>query len=331
MGAALVAGDWIKVEKSTADKAEVDELADRLDLHRHAVLGKLVVAWSWLDDNTVDGVTHVRYSMLRRSVDRITECAGFVDAMVQVGWLEVDAEAEVVRIPHHDRHMSATAKKRAQGSARQQKRRSREKSTPCHAPALQDVTQVRTREEKRREEKIQEFSPPNPPPGGSTEIEIATGSGNRVRAEDGLAAFGPEAIESIRSAYPQDAEPERTSKAIAIALLTIRDNPALSLPIRTHPVAYLRDQTARYAALVAAEGLTPERAQTWYRAGRYRAEAATWRAPPGGVHGITANGSCHGRPAGAAQQYAAAKRQRLRQHPTTDTITTTLAKDMVPA
>lgn len=68
--------------------------------------------------------------------------------MEQVGWLVFDESG--VSIPNFDRHNGETAKTRAQGTKRQQKRRSVTPDVPQVSRSERDKSV--TREEKRREE-----------------------------------------------------------------------------------------------------------------------------------------------------------------------------------
>lgn len=138
-----MAGDWIKVEKATARKPEVLRLADLLGVHPDHAFGLCVRFWFWCDDQMSDG--HAA-SVTTVTLNAAFGHAGFVESLVEVGWLRVrDGSLEV---PNFDRHLSESAKKRSLSGKRQQKRRhanvtkvSRSKRNKCV-----------TREEKRRED-----------------------------------------------------------------------------------------------------------------------------------------------------------------------------------
>lgn len=144
-----MAGDWIKVEENMPDKPEVAEMAELLDLDMDSVTGKLIRVWVWATRNcNGDGVTSVTAKKL---LDRSTDCKGFADAMIKVGWLgENDGE---LFFPHFDRHNGKTAKSRALASKRVEKHRNA-------------VSVTNPLPEKRREEKSKRL-PPNPPLGGT--------------------------------------------------------------------------------------------------------------------------------------------------------------------
>jgi hypothetical protein len=139
-----MAGDWIKVQKDTPDKPEVLAIASRMNLDPDAVVGKLVRIWSWFDTHTVDGnALSVTYALL----DRLAGVTGFAEQMAFVGWLNQDGH--VLSLPNFEYHNGETAKKRALGKNRQEKRRSNDESNENSNAS--SVTE--TLPEKRREEK----------------------------------------------------------------------------------------------------------------------------------------------------------------------------------
>ena len=89
-----MAGDWIKLETATPDKPEVHRIADLLGVTADDALGKLARFWIWVDRNVRNGhVTHV----YARPLESMMHCAGFVAAMVDVGWLLLDEKTGEVR------------------------------------------------------------------------------------------------------------------------------------------------------------------------------------------------------------------------------------------
>ena len=149
-----MAGDWIKVEKTTPDKPEILRIARLLGIDKDAAFGKLVRIWGWFDGNSVDG--HVD-GVVEDDVDSIVSCKGFARAMKTVFWMDFDNEAQWVQLPKFDRHNGETAKKRALKNESQAKWRANkvknvddEQSTNV---STSQSTKVTTREEKRREEK----------------------------------------------------------------------------------------------------------------------------------------------------------------------------------
>jgi hypothetical protein len=141
-----MAGDWIKVEHCLPGKPEVMELSRLLDIDEMTVVGHLVCFWSWVDQNLSPECPAA--SGTKRGLDRVAGRDGFVDAMVQVGWLTFDGHT--VRIPNYDHHLSQSAKKR--GLEARKKTRQRSSSPKC--PASNGTTSGQNEgPEKRREEK----------------------------------------------------------------------------------------------------------------------------------------------------------------------------------
>src|SRR5690606_40068409 len=105
-----MAGEWIKVERGTAEKPEIMKLARELQIGRDLVLGKLVRLWWWFDANSVDGRVD---GVAATDVDALVTLPGFAAALKKGGWLDFDDEAEIVTVPNFSRHNGESAKKRA--------------------------------------------------------------------------------------------------------------------------------------------------------------------------------------------------------------------------
>ena len=141
-----MAGDWIKIEENTPDKPEVQKMASILKIDPDAVTGKLIRVWVWASRScNADGVTDVTVKAL---LDRITCVTGFVDSMLQVGWLIQDGEE--LRFPNFDYHNSQTAKTRAKSNKRVAKHRNEKRN--CNGESVTHAFQ-KALPEKRREEK----------------------------------------------------------------------------------------------------------------------------------------------------------------------------------
>lgn len=162
-----MAGDWIKVEKSTAQKAEIIRLARLLSINPDQALGIVIRFWSWADDNTVDGRVD---GVALQDVDALLTVPGLCAALKVIGWLNHDITKEQITIPKFDRHNGESAKKRALTNRRQSKWR----NAPVDGAAS---TKASTREEKRRV--LKEDAPPN---GGSTVWDF----GRSLLIEQGL-------------------------------------------------------------------------------------------------------------------------------------------------
>jgi hypothetical protein len=142
-----VAGDWIKMRIALADDPAVISIAARLSIDEFTVVGMLHHLWGWADTQSRDGhapgVTNVW-------IDRYIRHAGFAEAMISVGWLEIDDSG--VTFPKFDRHNGETAKTRALAAERKRNQRSKVTEDEGQMSRSERDTSV-TREEKRREEK----------------------------------------------------------------------------------------------------------------------------------------------------------------------------------
>jgi len=141
-----MAGDWIKMRTALANEPEVFALARRLKIDRFAVVGRLHRLWSWASDATEDGTLE---GVTTDDIDGLVECPGFSSALIHVGWLISTNEGETVCLPNFDRHNGASAKRRASEMERQRENRTHGKRTQ----SVPNAYEMRTREEKRREEK----------------------------------------------------------------------------------------------------------------------------------------------------------------------------------
>ena len=143
-----MAGDWIKLQKDTPDKPEVLAIAARMNLDPDAVVGKLVRIWSWFDTHTIDGnANSVTFALL----DRLAGVTGFAEQMTFVGWL--DQKGHLLTLPNFEYHNGETAKKRALGKNRQEKRRSNDESNAnSNASSVTKALPEKRREEKNNKE-----------------------------------------------------------------------------------------------------------------------------------------------------------------------------------
>lgn len=137
-----MAGDWIKIEKSTPTKPEIILMASRLGITLEQVFGHCFRFWSWCDDHLENGCAP---SVTTVALDSLIGCAGFCESLIEVGWLQVK-NGQIV-IPNYDRHLSENAKKRALSRQRMQKSR-------VAQTLRSERNKSATREEKRREENV---------------------------------------------------------------------------------------------------------------------------------------------------------------------------------
>lgn len=154
-----MAGDWIKIRECLHEDPAVLAMAERLETSPETVVGYLVKFWSWVSRNSSNGcLGNVR----KMSLDCLIGVQEWSDALIDVGWLVVDKHDRMT-IPKFDKHLSNSAKARAENAAR--KRKYREKTiAPPPKERPENVQKMshgfadknRTREEKRREESIEE-------------------------------------------------------------------------------------------------------------------------------------------------------------------------------
>lgn len=122
-----MAGDWIKIEHSLPGKPEVMRLASRLGIDEMAVVGHLVIFWSWVDQNLSPDCPAAIGT--NKGLDRVVGRDGFVDAMIEVGWLSFsDGKVE---IPNYDHHLSESAKKRALEARKKHRQRNSSRKSPA--------------------------------------------------------------------------------------------------------------------------------------------------------------------------------------------------------
>ena len=157
----IMAGDWLKMEKATARKPEVILIAVALSIHPDEAFGICFRFWSWCDDQVSDGkIRGFTEALIDATIDR----KGFAAALVSVGWLEV--KNGMISITNFDRHLSHSAKTRAESAIRKKKERSKpvtkmsQKNVTCVTElsheSVTTVTQNQDKNvtiEKRREEK----------------------------------------------------------------------------------------------------------------------------------------------------------------------------------
>jgi len=145
-----MAGDWIKMRCDLDEDPSTIGIAERTGLDIDTTIGKLFRFWRWINRQSRDG--HAPVSLVY--VDRHVACAGFAQAMVDVGWLEPAGERGF-RVPRFDRHNSKSAKQRALATVRKQDQRSRS----GHGGRGTSAGPEKRREEKRRVRKNTPLTP----------------------------------------------------------------------------------------------------------------------------------------------------------------------------
>lgn len=154
-----MAGDWIKMRADLFTHPKVFKIADKLKKDELYVVGALLAFWSWSHQHAVDGRVDGATSHL---IDRATRVDGLADALVSVGWLEVDETG--IGIPRFEVHNGDSAKERSLKNERQARWRERKKGGEVDGGAsTTPSTKASTREEKRRSK------PPTPESGEDEE------------------------------------------------------------------------------------------------------------------------------------------------------------------
>jgi len=172
-----MAGDWIKMRSNLWDDPRVARLVDLTDSSEAAVIGGLYWLWSTADQHTADGFMP---GLSCRQIDRKTGVQGLGQALVDIGWIEADADG--VSIVNFEDHNGASAKKRAQTAKRVANHRSgNAPETPLNESSnAPSVTGALAREREEKEEEL----PPNPPcQGGEESNEPLADKPKRERKE----------------------------------------------------------------------------------------------------------------------------------------------------
>lgn len=150
-----MAGDWIKMRGNLWDDPRVSRLCDLTDQSEAAIVGGLYWLWATADQHTEDGIMP---GLTLRQIDRKTGMQGLGQALCDIGWLADHPEG--VRILNFEEHNGASAKKRCQTAKRVANFKSgnAEVTQPALADEQDSVSSALPREEKRREELIQDPS-----------------------------------------------------------------------------------------------------------------------------------------------------------------------------
>ena len=148
--------DWITVDKATARKPEVLQIAMLMGIHPDHAFGLCVRFWMWCDDNMTDGTAKINCQIL----DAVLGTSGFAQALIEARWLKDRKNA--LEIPNFDRHLSQSAKVRRAATERKRKSRSSPEPSKMSQKSVTDVTKKcdHRREENRREDEYKEHTPP---------------------------------------------------------------------------------------------------------------------------------------------------------------------------
>lgn len=123
--------DWIKVQVTLPRSPKVMRLARLMGVSRHEALGLAVEWFAWLDGVTEDGRTGLTAEQVNElfncNAASVTGCNAFCDALVTIGWAEVDENGEICAADF-DAHNGKSAKKRVQTAERVRRMRKAQKN-----------------------------------------------------------------------------------------------------------------------------------------------------------------------------------------------------------
>ena len=141
--------DWIKVQVTLPRCPKVMRLARLLGVTRHEALGMAVEWFCWLDGVTEDGRTGLTAEQVDElfmcNASSVTGCNALCDALVTIGWAEVDENGEVCAVDFEE-HNGKSAKKRVQTAERVRKLRKKEKQE-CNAASVTKTLPDKIRED----------------------------------------------------------------------------------------------------------------------------------------------------------------------------------------
>ena len=153
-----MSGDWIKMRFDLQTHPKIVRMMSATNADRFRVIGGLHAAWCVFDVHSCDGILN---GYTPEVLDEMIGWRGLSQAMISVGWLEETPQGIVM--PDFSEHNGRSAKRRAEDSARKRIQRMSE----CSPQEIQDLSakdadNLRTREEKRREEEERAMSSDKP-------------------------------------------------------------------------------------------------------------------------------------------------------------------------
>lgn len=142
-----MAGDWIKLEKSTMGKRELAIVARLLGVSIGDAFLEIMRLFAWADSNVSDGF--VPFLSLSETGQQACVLSGLCEALAskEVGWLIGDEVG--VTFVNWDRHNGKSAKSRALDTEKKRKQRGESRKSPGKCP---DDNGTKTGPEKRRED-----------------------------------------------------------------------------------------------------------------------------------------------------------------------------------
>lgn len=242
-GRETMAQDWLKMRKDLREDPAVIRMAAMLKVEEDVVVGKLHRLWSWVDSQLAKGNGA---ALPPEWIDRYINVLGFADALLDVGWLEVDAG--LIVIPRFERYFAQSAKQRALTAVRVEKSRIKTRTKKRNASSLHN------REEKRREE----VTPLKSPKGdASTSTSPYT-----------------DAFLTWWTAYPRRVGKAAAFRAHQKAAKRVRDEHGIS-PAEAH--TRILEAATAFAGTPKAKGDFCPHPSTWLNQGRYDDDPATWQ------------------------------------------------------
>lgn len=145
-------GYWIKMRHALTSDPKVLQIAAATGLDEFGVIGRLHAVWSWLDQQSEDGMG-VRITAA--FLDRLTACPKFAAGMRTAGW--ITGRDGALDFPGYAEHNGETAKQRAidckrKARARVNKRKELQAGAAKDDPAAEEgVPEHPGTEERRRE------------------------------------------------------------------------------------------------------------------------------------------------------------------------------------
>jgi len=150
-----VAGDWIKMRVDLQSHPKVVRILSATQSDKFRVIGGLHAVWGVFDAHSENGIL-TGYTL--DLMDHIIGWSGFSRALESVNWLLFDG-VETLQMPEFTEHNGQSAKRRAEDQKRKKNERKRPQNVRIESGQKSD--DVRTREEKRRED-IKELTPVAP-------------------------------------------------------------------------------------------------------------------------------------------------------------------------
>lgn len=156
---------WMPMRLDLGDDPRVARLARMLSVSRFEVVGRLHDLWSWAQRHTADG--RLEHTTLDDLNDRAADTR-WGDALLAVGWVEVDAQTGAVTLPRWETWNSNNAKQRVQTARRVANKRDRDADPPappsppdtptstsalCNAASVTPALQVRDLQNRTEEKK----------------------------------------------------------------------------------------------------------------------------------------------------------------------------------